>query len=93
MTILWGDDPDRLPANRMGSIEPIAKTEGNVMADFCKQCSEEIFGEDFEDLKGLGDGTPLEPGMGWTALCEGCGPTVVDDNGICKSDGCLKGHN
>lgn len=60
------------------------------MADFCKQCSEEIFGEDFEDLKGLGDGSPLPEGHGWTALCEGCGVIVVNDNGECISKGCEK---
>lgn len=51
------------------------------MADFCKECSIELFGEDYGDLKGIGDGTPLEPGYGWTALCENCGPILVDDEG------------
>ena len=58
------------------------------MADFCKQCSLEIFLEDFGDLRGLGDGTPLPPGHGWSALCENCGPIVVDDEGNCISDNC-----
>ena len=30
------------------------------MADFCKQCSIENFGEDSGDLMGLGDGKPLD---------------------------------
>lgn len=55
------------------------------MADFCKQCSIDLFGEDFRDLAGIGAarGEELEPGSGWIALCEGCGPTLVDDNGVC----------
>lgn len=62
------------------------------MADFCKQCSLEIFQDDFRELAGLGYGTPLKPGMGWTALCEGCGPTLVDDDGACISPHCDKKH-
>ncbi|QDP61579.1 MAG: hypothetical protein Tp138OMZ00d2C19078261_40 [Prokaryotic dsDNA virus sp.] len=62
------------------------------MADFCKQCSIEIFGEDCGDMKGLGDGSKLEPGFGWACLCEGCGPTVVDDEGTCISMVCDKKH-
>jgi hypothetical protein len=52
----------------------------------------DIFGEDFEELKGFGDGTPLKKDQGWIALCEGCGPTVVDDDGKCISPHCLKKH-
>ena len=62
------------------------------MADFCQQCSMDIFGEDFEELKGLGDDTPLKKDQGWSALCEGCGPTVVDDDGKCISLHCMKKH-
>ena len=32
----------------------------------------DIFGEDFEELKGLGDGTQLKKDQGWSALCEDC---------------------
>ena len=60
------------------------------MADFCKQCSEELFGEDFKDLAGLGDGSKLEEGFGWQALCEGCGPTYVNDDGECITPYCPK---
>lgn len=62
------------------------------MADFCKQCSEEIFGEDFEDLKGLGNGRKLKPLDGWVTICEGCGPTIVNEKGECISSRCLKKH-
>lgn len=62
------------------------------MADFCKQCSIENFGEDFGDLAGLGNGSPLKPGEGWAVLCEGCGPTCVDDEGECIAKNCLLKH-
>ena len=52
------------------------------MADFCKECSIEVFGEDFGDLKGLCD-----EGYMSLAICEGgCGDEVhmifVDHNGV-----------
>lgn len=58
------------------------------MADFCKQCSIDNFGEDFGDLK-LG---PLEPGKYWVVLCEDCGPIQVNQEGECVSPDCLKKH-
>jgi hypothetical protein len=63
-----------------------------IMADFCKQCSIDIFGKDFRELAGLGDGSELKEDEGWMALCEGCGPTVVDDDGRCISVNCMKEH-
>lgn len=63
------------------------------MADFCKQCSIDMFGKDFGDLKGLGDGKVLLEGRGWLTMCEGCGPILVDSEGSCISKDCLeKGH-
>lgn len=62
------------------------------MADFCKQCSIENFGEDFRDLA---DWLPPEeketPGLLVRVLCEGCGATVVDNNGKCHGH-CLLNH-
>ena len=58
------------------------------MSDFCKQCSIKIFGEDNQDLKGLGDGKELSKDCGWQALCEGCGPIVVNDEGECIANWC-----
>lgn len=52
------------------------------MADFCKQCSIELMGEDFGDHS-RPNAPPLAEGMGWPALCEGCGPTLVDNEGAC----------
>ena len=57
------------------------------MADFCKQCSIEIFGEDYNDLAGL-----CEKGSIISELCEGCGPCYVDYTGTCVSCTCLKKH-
>ena len=61
------------------------------MADFCAQCSTDM---DFEgcDLKGLLYG-PLQDGYAIPALCEGCGYTMVDLDGNCVNNDCLKkGH-
>ena len=62
------------------------------MADFCKQCSEELFGEDFKDLAKLGDPKKMEQGFYPVVLCEGCGPIQVDYFGKCISPDCLKKH-
>lgn len=53
------------------------------MADFCKQCSIDLFGVDNADLANLGGERKLEPGMYWPAICEGCGFILVDDDGNC----------
>lgn len=57
------------------------------MADFCKQCSLEMFNKDFGDLAHLGK-TPPPADMGFSALCEGCGPTIVDWDGVCIAKWC-----
>ncbi len=51
------------------------------MSDYCKQCSEYLFSEDFGDFKGLAGEDLLEDGWGYTVLCEGCGLILVDDDG------------
>jgi hypothetical protein len=51
------------------------------MADFCKQCSIELFGKDEGDLRML---LPtLLPGHVIPALCEDCGYTAVNLEGEC----------
>lgn len=60
------------------------------MADFCQQCSIEIFGEDHRELAGLGKGVMLDTGEGWAVLCEDCGGTVVDEDGKCIAEWCGK---
>lgn len=62
------------------------------MADFCKQCSEEIFDEDFEQLKGLSTPEDTENELYASAICEGCGFIQVDHHGQCISPQCLKKH-
>lgn len=54
------------------------------MADFCKQCSEELFEESYSDLEGLCDRE-----YQIQILCEGCGLTLVDYRGECQG-GCMK---
>ena len=66
------------------------------MAEFCKQCSLDNFGEDFGDFADMRDvkltQEEKDEGMGWSVLCEGCGPTIVDDEGVCIATNCLKKH-
>ncbi len=56
------------------------------MADFCKQCSIELFGEDFEELAGLSTLTEETDKLGLVVrvLCEGCGATEVNSKGECQ---------
>lgn len=53
------------------------------MADFCKQCSEEIFGRDSRDLANLCGASGMTE-----ALCEGCGWVYVNSEGkrVCEVD-------
>lgn len=62
------------------------------MADFCKQCSLELFGEDFGDLKGLTTNEDWKKGLAAVVICEGCGVIQVDPDGRCISPDCLKKH-
>ena len=62
------------------------------MADFCKQCSEEIFGKDFRELAGITTEEDVAKIMYCVVICEGCGVTQVDPEGQCVCD-CLKGHS
>jgi len=61
------------------------------MADFCKQCSLEIFGEDFGDMANISTAAHTERGHFAVVLCEDCGPIQVDHEGACVSK-CLKAH-
>lgn len=60
------------------------------MADFCKQCSEEIFGRDFGDMEGLSTQEDTASGKFAVVLCEGCGSIQVDHTGKCISSYCKK---
>jgi len=46
------------------------------MADFCKECSIRVLGEDFGDLAGIADKNEIV----WV-LCEGCGFIYIDSEG------------
>jgi hypothetical protein len=59
------------------------------MADFCKQCSVDMFGEDFGEFRRESD----DENLAWLVLCEGCGPVQVNRRGECISGDCLvSGH-
>ncbi len=62
------------------------------MADFCKQCSEDMFDKDFGDMQGMSNEDHTLIGLFATALCEGCGPIQVNHLGECVSKDCTKKH-
>lgn len=49
------------------------------MADFCQQASMELFDDDFGDLRGL-----CREGYFVDVLCEDCGFSMVDYEGVCQ---------
>lgn len=60
------------------------------MADFCKACSDKLFGPDMPpDLGGITKQAEWEHGKAVAVLCEGCGPIQVDPEGNCVSRDCL----
>lgn len=63
-----------------------------MMADFCKQCSEDVFDRDFGDMRGLSQPEDTARKLYASVLCEGCGPCHVDHLGVCISANCLKEH-
>lgn len=62
------------------------------MADFCKQCSTAIFGEDFRELAGLSTADDTAQGLYALVICEGCGYTQVDHDGACVAPDCIEKH-
>jgi len=62
------------------------------MADFCKQCSLELFDRDSGDFKGLLTEEAHKEGYFMPVLCEGCGPCTVDHTGKCCDPTCMKKH-
>ena len=59
------------------------------MADFCKQCSIDMFGQDFRELAGITEEDKWQQGLAATVICEGCGVIQVDPSGNCVSPDCL----
>lgn len=63
------------------------------MASFCKQCSLDLFGEDFSDFANITAQEDYKNNLACVVLCEGCGPIQVDPEGRCISKDCLKSHD
>jgi len=60
------------------------------MADFCKQCAEEMgLPNGMEYLQTVFD---TNDGLVTEVICEGCGHTYVDHTGKCVAPGCLRDH-
>ncbi len=66
---------------------------GGKMADFCQQCSFELFGDDFKELAGLSTEEDTKNGLYPVVICEGCGYIQVDHEGKCVSEDCLSRHS
>lgn len=62
------------------------------MADFCKQCSIELFGKDLKELAGLSTEEDTKEGLYPIVLCEHCGIIQVDHLGQCVSPDCYEKH-
>lgn len=60
------------------------------MADFCRQCSIEEFGEDFGDHARPGEILPDD--RCYYVICEGCGIVGVNEKGECLTPDCLQKH-
>jgi hypothetical protein len=62
------------------------------MADFCRQCSIDIFGKDFGDMTNIS--TPEDTARDFYAkvLCEDCGLVQVDHEGNCITHGSKPEH-
>lgn len=52
------------------------------MADFCKVCSIEHFGQDFRELAGLSTPEDTASERYCYVICEGCGFVWVDHDGV-----------
>lgn len=53
------------------------------MADFCKQCSLDIWGEDFGDMANISKPEDTVKGLYASVICEDCGIIQVDHEGNC----------
>ncbi|MDW9531939.1 hypothetical protein RWE87_13735 [Sinorhizobium meliloti] len=62
------------------------------MADFCRQCSIDTFGEDYRDMAGISKPEDTAQELYAQVICEGCGVTSVDHEGVCVSPACMEKH-
>lgn len=51
------------------------------MVGCCKSCSMTLYGEDREDFSGMVSRALVEEGYGLLAICDECGPLLVDADG------------
>lgn len=61
------------------------------MSEFCKQCSLDLFGEDYHDFRNLTTTKDDKNCAYAQVLCEGCGVILVNSDGECVSP-CLRNH-
>lgn len=64
------------------------------MADLCFQCNIDLYFGPHSDFNHVHkpEDPPLPEGFGYLVLCEGCGPTIVDERGYCIASDCLSHH-
>lgn len=62
------------------------------MSSFCKQCSIDVFGEDFGDMAGISKLEDTKAGLYALVLCEDCGGVQVDHEGNCITHDSKPGH-
>lgn len=60
------------------------------MADYCKDCSTNIFGKDYGELAGISTEEQTRNGLYPVVICEGCGIVQVDHTGKCVSTDCAE---
>lgn len=63
------------------------------MSDFCRQCAQELFGDEerfLQDCAGMVEKHEVEQGYTAGALCESCGFIRVDHEGRCVDISCSK---
>lgn len=65
-----------------------------MMAEFCKQCAEDMgFDTDFDNLFKGHDLQCMGGTVGFNMLCESCGNAwIIDNEGTCGSRTCLEKH-
>lgn len=52
------------------------------MADFCRDCSIDVWGKDYGDLADLSTEEDTKNGLFCVVICEGCGIIQVDHEGV-----------
>lgn len=62
------------------------------MADYCAQCSVDMFGSDTGDHRGLSTAADTAKGLYALVICEGCGMIQVDHEGKCVTRNCMVDH-